>query len=185
VRASPRELTEAVEIEDRTYRRPDFPRHLEQQALDFIRIVWSDGFMDEDRFRERMHEVPDDTTHFVRVAGSLLVSHVQVIPITVDGRDRPVLLGGVSGVLTYPQFRGEGHGSAVLRKAAEHIGTTGIDLGMLFCDPDTAPFYEALGWRALARGRVVVLEDPDSDDLIMVLGDDALLPDVLQLEWSW
>jgi predicted acetyltransferase len=174
-----------VEIEERTYRRPDFPRHLEQQALDFMRIVWADGFMTEDRFRERMHEVPDDTTHLVRVAESLLVSHLQVIPIPVGGRDRRLLIGGVSGVLTYPQFRGEGHASALLRSAAAHIDASDMDLGMLFCGVDVAPFYEALGWRALERGRVGVQEDPDSHDLVMVLGDEALLPDVLELEWSW
>jgi hypothetical protein len=98
-----------MDIEERIYRRPDLPRLIEQQVLDFGRIVWWDGFMTEDRFRERMHEVPEATTHFVRSAGSLLVSHVQVIPIEVAGRDRRLTIGGVSSVLTYPQFRSAGH----------------------------------------------------------------------------
>src|SRR3954470_1246384 len=85
-----------VDIEEHTYLRPELPRLIEQQVLDFGRIVWSDGFMPEDRYRDRMHEVSDDTTHFVRSAGSLLVSHVQVIPIELDGRDRPLVIGGGS-----------------------------------------------------------------------------------------
>jgi predicted N-acetyltransferase YhbS len=174
-----------VEIEDHTYLRPDLPRLIEQQVFDFGRIAWSDGSLPEDRFRDRMHEVPDDTKHFVRSAGSLLVSHVQVIPIRLGGRQEQLLIGGVSSVMTYPAFRGEGHASALLRLSAEHIEATGMALGMLFCDHDTIPFYERLGWHAFERGRVDVREHPDGEDDVMVLGDDRLLPDQVTLEWSW
>src|SRR3954464_5210440 len=162
----------AVEIEEHAYLRPDLPRLIEQQVLDFGRIVWSDGFLAGGRFRDRRHEVPDDTQHLVRSAGSLLVSHVQVIPIELDGRDRRLRIGGVSSVMTYPSFRGEGHSSALLRRAAEHIEAKGLALGMLFCDPDTIPFYARLGWHRLEDRRVRVLEHPDDDDVVMVLGDD-------------
>jgi predicted acetyltransferase len=175
----------AMEIEEHVYRRADLPRLIEQQVLDFGRIVWCDGFMTEDRFRDRMHDVPEDTTHFVRSAGSLLVSHVQVIPIELEGRDRRLAIGGVSSVMTYPAFRKEGHSSALLRGAADHITASGMDLGMLFCDEDNVPFYEHLGWHVLERGRVIVREEPDSQDRVMVLGEDRLLPDQVTLEWSW
>jgi GNAT superfamily N-acetyltransferase len=174
-----------MEIEEHAYRRGELPRLLEQQVLDFGRIVWFDDDTGEDRFRERMHEVPDDTTHFLRAAGSVLVSHVQVIPIELDGRDRRLLIGGVSSVMTYPGFRGEGHSSALLRRAADHIGAASMELGMLFCDEHNVAFYERLGWHPLERGRVSVHEHPDSEDRVMVLGEDRLLPDDLTLEWSW
>ena len=175
-----------MEIEERVYRRPEFPRLLEQQVFDFGRIVWSDGLeSEEDRFRDRMHPVTDDTTHFVRAAGDLLVSHVQVIPIDLEGRDGPLRIGGVSSVLTYPAFRREGHSSALLRRAADHIEASGMALGVLFCDEDNVPFYERLGWHRLQHGRVIVREDPNSEDAVMVLGDDELRPDPLTLEWSW
>jgi predicted acetyltransferase len=174
-----------MEIDERTFQRGELPRLIEQQVLDFGRIIWFDGDTGEDRFRDRMYEVPEDTTHFVRTAGSLLVSHVQVIPIELDGRERRLPIGGVSSVMTYPQFRGEGHSSALLRQAAEHIRVRGMALGMLFCDEHNVGFYERLGWHALEHGRVTVREDPDSEDRVMVLGDDRLLPDVLTLEWSW
>src|SRR6186997_3014974 len=138
-----------MDIEEHVYRRPDLPRLIEQQVFDFGRIVWADGFRAEDRFRDRMHEVPDDTTHFVRAAGSLLVSHVQVIPIDVEGRQGRLVVGGVSSVMTYPNFRGEGHASALLRRAAEHIASSRMDIGMLFCDAENVPFYERLGWDVL------------------------------------
>jgi predicted N-acetyltransferase YhbS len=176
---------EGMDIDERSYRRPDLPRLIEQQVLDFGRIVWFDGSMTGDRFRGRMHEVPDETTHFVRSAGSILVSHVQVIPIELEGRDRGLRIGGVSSVLTYPEFRNEGHSTALLRRASDHIETSGMALGMLFCDEKNVSFYERLRWHALARDRVIVHENPDSEDRVMVLGDDALLPDTLTLGWSW
>src|SRR5262245_13624236 len=174
-----------VGIDEHTYTRPDLPRLIEQQVLDFGRLIWSDGFMPEDRFRDRMHEVPDDTTHFVRSAGSLLVSHVQVIPIHLEGRDGPLVIGGISSVMTYPPFRGEGHGSALLRRAAEHIDAKGLHVGMLCGDRETIPFYERLGWDALEHGRVAVQDDQHGDDDVMVLGDDGLLADRITREWSW
>jgi predicted acetyltransferase len=174
-----------MDIEEHVYRRPDLPRLIEQQVLDFGRIVWADGFRAEDRFRDRLHEVPDDTTHFVRAAGSLLVSHVQVIPIDVEGRHERLVVGGVSSVMTYPNFRGEGHAGALLRRAAEHIASTRMDVGMLFCDQTNVPFYERLGWETLDAGRVVVAGHADSEDRAMVLGGEHLLPDVVNLPWSW
>src|SRR4051794_41828857 len=128
-----------VDIEEHTYLRPELPRLIEQQVLDFGRIVWSDGFMPEDRYRDRMHEVSDDTTHFVRSAGSLLVSHVQVIPIELDGRDRPLVIGGGSSVMTYPPLRGGGHPSAPLPPAAPHNQAKGVGARLPFCDPAPTP----------------------------------------------
>src|SRR4051812_50133214 len=114
-----------VDIEEHTYLRPELPRLIEQQVLDFGRIVWSDGFMPEDRYRDRMHEVSDDTTHFVRSAGSLLVSHVQVIPIELDGRDRPLVIGGGFGRMFTPHFFSGGHGEAEQPRAALHNQSQG------------------------------------------------------------
>jgi predicted acetyltransferase len=178
-------MMKIVEIEEHAYRHSELPRLLEQQVLDFWRLVWADDSAGEHRFRERMHDVGDDSVHLVRSAGSLLVSHVQVIPIDLEGRDRRLQIGGISAVLTYPQFRGEGHASALLRRAAGHIDATGLELGMLFCDEENVPFYARLGWHAIERGRVVVRHDPDSEDRHMVLGDDRLIPDRLALDFSW
>jgi GNAT superfamily N-acetyltransferase len=171
-------------IEEQVYRHPELPAHLAQQVFDFTRIVWSDGFTEEDRLRQHLHDTPD-AVRFVRIAGDLLVSHVAVIPVSVPGRDGPVLIGGVSGVMTYPQFRGEGHATALMGRAAEHLERSAADLGMLFCSAANVPFYERLGWRPLERGRVLVGGSTPGDDVVMVIGGDAPLPDVLELEWSW
>jgi hypothetical protein len=86
-------------------------------------------------------------------------------------------------VLTFPQFRREGHASNLMRRAAQHIRQT-ADVGMLFCDAEDAPFYERLDWSALSRGRALVKgEIPDG--VLMILGDDLIVPDPIRLPWVW
>jgi GNAT superfamily N-acetyltransferase len=170
-------------IEDRTYEHDAFPRALEIQVLAFMRIVWADGFTKEERHRSRMWDIPPPV-HFVRVIGDLLVSHASFLPLEFDdGRGGRVRVAGVGAVMTYPQFRGEGHASAVMRRAAAHIAAT-ADVGVLFCDESNVPFYERLGWVSLAPGRVIVA-GAVRDDVVMALGDASVLPDPLRTDHAW
>lgn len=173
-------------IEDLTFARRDLPRELEIQVLAFMRIVWDDGFEGEERFRTRLWE-DDRAMHFVRADGDLLVSHAQVVVPLSTGDGGSLRIGGVGGVMTYPQFRGEGHGTAVMRRTTEHIlADPAFDLGMLFCAPEAVTFYERFGWSELPAGRVHVgPPDEPEDDLIMTVGDTTALPDILRLAWSW
>ena len=75
--------------------------------------------------------------HFVRADGDLLVSHAQIVVPDLERDGRRLRIAGVGGVMTYPQFRGEGHGTAVMRRTTDHILTDpSFDVGMLFCEPD-------------------------------------------------
>ena len=170
-------------IEERTYEHDAFPRELEIQVLAFMRIVWADAFTKEDRHHSRMWPVPPPV-HFVRAIGDLLVSHASFLPLEFDdGRGGRIRVAGVGAVMTYPQFRGEGHASAIMRRAAAHIAAT-ADVGVLFCDESNVPFYERLGWVRLAPGRVIV-GGAVPDDVVMVLGDPAVLPDPLRTDRHW
>jgi len=170
-------------IEDFVFPHEEFPRELEIQTLAFMRIVFHDAFdHGENRFRTRMWDDPAPL-HFVRASGDLLVSHVQVLPIDIPIDGRTLRIGGVGGVMTYPQFRGEGHASALMRRAAEHI-VEAADLGMLFCDQRNESFYEPLGWRLLPAGRVFD-EGKPAVDSVMTLGDAGPVPDPLRLDWTW
>ena len=177
-------MSAPVEVVETSFMRPDLPLHLEVQVLAFARIVWDDAFIGEDRFRDRMHDRPE-VMHFVRTVGVQLVSHVQVRPIPIqEGQGRSIRIGAVGGVMTYPQFRREGHASALMRKAEVHIRDGVFDLGMLFCDPENEPFYVALGWQALPPGGALVAGTVP-DGRIMTLGDASVLPPLLRLDEGW
>jgi GNAT superfamily N-acetyltransferase len=173
-------------IEDLTFARRDLPRELEIQVLAFMRIVWDDGFQGDERFRTRLWE-DDRAMHLVRADGDLLVSHAQVGVPDVSHDGRHLRIAGVGGVMTYPQFRGEGHGTAVMRRTTDRIlADASFDMGMLFCDPENVRFYERFGWSVLPSGRVLVgAPDEPEDDLIMTVGDTTGLPATLRLDWSW
>ena len=95
-----------------------------------------------------------------------------------------VRVGGISGVMTFPEFRHEGPGTAVMARAARHVRETRMDVGMLFCGAGVEPFYRGLGWRRLPPGRVLV-NDSVPTDLVMTLGDARAVPEPLRLDWSW
>ena len=172
-------------IRDEVYDRAELPRELEIQVLAFMRLTWGEAlFCGQDRFRDRLSEDDPPSTHFVRVAGNLLVSHAEVLEIDAARRDgRRLRIGGVAGVMTYPPFRRQGHASAVLRRIADHIRAN-ADIGLLFTDDEYEPFYRRLGWRRVNASSVLV-RGRQPDDLVMSLGDLAALPNVLRLELQW
>ena len=169
-------------IEDFVYQHAAFPRELDIQLWAFARLVWGENLRGDARFRSRSWDDPPPT-HFVRVAGDLLISHALVQPLRFQTNRGVLRVGGVTAVLTFPQFRGEGHASAVMRHAAEYIGQT-ADVGMLFSDVRNVPLYERLGWAALPRGRVLV-KDQAPDDAVMILGEASVAPDPFRLDSSW
>jgi hypothetical protein len=171
-------------IRDETFSRKDLPRELEIQVLAFMRLEWGNAlFRGEDRFRDRLWDYAD-AVHFVRTAANLLISHAEVLSVVAIGDDREINLAGVSGVMTYPPFRQQGHASAVMRRVGEHILASDAVAGLLFTDHDLETFYSRLGWHGVDRGRIVV-QSREPEDLVMSFGDEAGLPNVVQLDWQW
>jgi len=166
------------------YASGELPREIEVQILAFMRIVWADIYAYENRFRSRLWQSPG-AVHLVRSADDILVSHVKLQPITGRSAEGDVPIAGVGGVMTYPQFRGEGHATALLQRAAAYAEEDGFGTGMLFCSDDMVPFYGRLGWRALEPGRVVVAEDHNDDDIIMALSSGTPLPAEIRVDHPW
>jgi GNAT superfamily N-acetyltransferase len=175
-------MTTLPAIEDFVFPHDELPRELDIQLWTFVRLVWGENLLGDARFRTRSWDDPPPT-HFGRAAGELLISHALVLPLSFATDGRTLRVGGVGAVLTFPQFRREGHASSVMRRVGEHVHRT-ADVGMLFCDVRNVPFYERVGWIALPRGRVLI-DGEIRDDVVMVLGDGALVPDPLRLPWSW
>jgi len=175
-------MTTPPPIEEFVFPHADFPREFDIQLWAFFRLVWGENLSGDDRFRTHSWDEPTPT-HFVRAAGELLISHVLVFPLSIEGRRGELRVGCVGAVLTFPQFRREGHASKLMRRAEQHIRQT-ADVGVLFCDAGDAPFYERLDWSALPRGRTLV-EGQIPDGVLMLLGDDLIVPDPIRLPWMF
>jgi GNAT superfamily N-acetyltransferase len=97
-----------------------------------------------------LHWRPKDLHFLLHVLGET-VSHVGVLQheISVDGK--PVLVGGVGGVVTPPAWQKRGHARKLMQHTARFFETAQVDAGLLFCLRRRVPFYESQGWQLLQR----------------------------------
>jgi aminoglycoside 2'-N-acetyltransferase I len=72
----------------------------------------------------------------------------------IDGR--PVLVGGIGGAMTAPEFRKRGHARTALAAMRRHlIDDQNVDFSLLFCASDLYGFYGRFGWRLFADAPLV------------------------------
>ncbi len=134
-------------IEQRVYRVADLPPLLECQVRDFVRIVWPHSNVDDPAVPLGPRDY--DPVHLVIVDGDMLISHVQILTLTIEHAGITYRVNGVSGVLTYPNFRKEGFGRKVVAGTTEYIAANAVDFGMLFTSPDLEKFYNRNNWIAI------------------------------------
>jgi aminoglycoside 2'-N-acetyltransferase I len=88
-----------------------------------------------------------------------VIGHAGIYLRDAEFDARPVKIGGVGGVATRLDFRGQGIASEVMREAVREMRDEhGVDFGLLFCEPRYAPLYKRLGWRFF--GGEVFVEQP-------------------------
>jgi aminoglycoside 2'-N-acetyltransferase I len=92
--------------------------------------------------------VPKNDWHVVVKLEGVIVSQVGIVERcgTVDGK--PVKLGGVGGVATFPNMQRKGLASAAMHMAAGFMqDSLKVDFGLLVCARETEHFYRGLGWQ--------------------------------------
>src|SRR5215207_6469374 len=95
------------------YASNELPSGIEGQVASFIRLVWNGGGTGEDRFWS-MNDPSGNVEHFVIAERGVLVSYAVVGQRTITHLGSSYRLLGVGGVMTYPAFRHEGHGTRVV-----------------------------------------------------------------------
>lgn len=159
------------------YPASELPIEIGCQISGFVRLVWLSHLRGEDRFWTR-HDPTSNTQHFVVVERGVLISHAGVIQREIAHLGESYRLMGLSGVFTYPDFRGEGYGTQVVEAATQYIRASGVDIGMLFTGLDLDPFYLPIGWERLRR-EGIHFGDPaqpqfdDSHLMMLYLSDKA------------
>lgn len=99
------------------------------------------------RLRERVERRLD--LSFTARVGTLLVGSLWQTPIVI-GETPALFLGPVT---IEPPFRGRGIGEALIRRALEEGRARGYRLVLLVGD---APYYERLGFRAVAKRQITM-----------------------------
>ena len=147
------------------------PPHLKCQVLSFLRIMWPNGFLDENRLRDWISHEEDHSISMMLVERGVLISHTEVVWKYLDHAGETYKAYGLSGVFTYPAFRGKGHGKRIVDKGTSYIEASDADIGIFHCDLSLKQFYASSGWIPIETA--VTLEGPKDnpviDDEIMMM----------------
>lgn len=117
-----------------------------------------------ERFRRQIWEDSTFAVEQIRIAevDGKIVSHVWVAERPVFYRGQAILpMGGIGGVGTLPEYRGQGLATLLLDDAIAYMKRKGHAISMLFTGIN--PFYARLGWADFPewRFRLKVQHLPD------------------------
>ena len=153
------------------YTLDNLPTDYEWQIRDFVRIHWYDGFQYD--VNATLHPDFWHPAYFVIADQRALFSAATAVwkMVEIDGISYKTY--GLSGVLTYPTFRGKGYGRAVVDAATDYIKQqAGADMAILWTGENLFPFYEHCGWEH--PDKLKVMHGP-KDDPQLSYGEPMLL----------
>ena len=103
------------------YKTGELPTEIKWQVLSFIRAQWPEGFQGKNRLRDWITKEELHPVSFVRTENNLVVSYTEAVWKNLEHNGITYKTYGLTGVFTYPSFRKEGHGLAVVRAAKKYI----------------------------------------------------------------
>lgn len=124
----------------------NLPESLKWQALSFLRMEYPLGFTGRNRLRDWVTCEEDHPIYIMLVEKGILISHANIVWKFLAHAGVVYKAYGLTGVFTYPSFRGEGHGSRVVEAGTRSILQSDADVAMLFCDESLKRFYARHGW---------------------------------------
>jgi len=151
-------------IQELIYPSEQLPPHLKCQILSFLRMMWPMGFMGKNRLRDWISREEDHSISMMLVEEDILISHTQVVWKLLDHAGETYKVYGLSGVFTYPAFRGQGYGRQIVDKGTTYIDATDADIAMFHCDKSLKLFYENSGW--IPMETAVTYVGPQDDPVI-------------------
>jgi GNAT superfamily N-acetyltransferase len=123
----------------------ELPLHYYYQAQAFMRIVWGDL----DNY-DMDYGLQEEAQHVVVARGKTLISYAAVIWITLEFEGEHYRCYGLTGVMTYPHFRGRGYGGQVVAAATDIIRQDpAADMGLLWTAENNAGFYAKYSWEVM------------------------------------
>jgi len=157
-----------------TYSSQELPPELKCQILSFLRITWPEGFRGENQLRDWISPAEEHPVHCVLVEQGILISHTEVKWIYLDHAGETYKAYGLSGVFTYPAFRGQGYGAQIVQAGTDLIRQSDADVGVFWCDPRLDGFYARNGWLPMRTAVTLILHEdgswlPATEELLMML----------------
>jgi GNAT superfamily N-acetyltransferase len=129
----------------------EVPAGIKCQVLSFHRLQWWEDYTGENRLRDWIQPPELHPAHVAIVEDGVLISYAAVVWKLLEHAGAVYTTFGLSGVLTYPAFRGQGYGRRVVEAATEVIRASDADIGLFTCEPSLSHFYAASGWIPMER----------------------------------
>ena len=133
-------------IQELIYPDNEIPPQWKCQILCFLRMMWPKGFMGENRLRDWISTEDNHSISIMLVEQNILISHTEVVWKYLDHAGETYKAYGLSGVLTYPAFRGQGYGKRIVERGTAYIDASDADIAMFHCDKSLKEFYMRCGW---------------------------------------
>lgn len=125
----------------------ELPEKWHFQILSFLRIVWAEGFMNENLYRDWITKPSDNPVSIIYTHNDLLISHSQVVNREIVYQGINYVFYGLTGVFTFPTFRNLGYGKKVVLEGMKYIDQqSNKDILLLSCEQQNVGFYEKCGW---------------------------------------
>jgi len=160
-------------VELLTYTSAEFPESLRWQTVSFLRVQWPGGFTGENRLRDWVTTEADHPIHIALVEKGILISHTNVVWKFLEHEGVIYKAYGLTGVFTYPSFRGQGYGRQVIAAGTKYIQKSDTDIAMLYCDESLHNLYTNQGWTQMDSSTTYIgtKEQPElvDDEILMML----------------
>ena len=141
------------------------PQNFKTQILDFYRCLWPWGFRGPDQFRDWITGTADKPKHLVLSKGDILVGALTIVErsieigLCVKGYDFE-LVTGVTGVIIYPNFQGQGLGKIMVQEGLK-LCQEKSQITLFHCEESQKGFYEKCGMTSISN--LQVLEGPTTE----------------------
>ena len=132
-------------------------RKLKQEEVDYSISMSEFAFqfkLTEERRQKRKEEI-DPSNTIVATENEKIISKVTILPLETTIQEKTFSMGGVSGVVTWPEYRRSGLVKTLLKKSLEEMKENGQTISFLF--PFSIPFYRKYGWEIFADKKLVTL----------------------------
>ncbi|HET7093776.1 MAG TPA: GNAT family N-acetyltransferase [Thermomicrobiales bacterium] len=126
------------------------PATLRRQILAAHRREWPNAYVSDHDGRTWIQRPQFHPTHVVLIDDGRLIAYTGVVWKDLRHAGETYRTYGLSGVVTTPAFRRQGHGRRVVEAATRLIRASDADIGLFTCAPGLTTFYAASGWEWMA-----------------------------------
>jgi GNAT superfamily N-acetyltransferase len=153
------------------YTGDELPPALKCQILSFMRVIWWEGFAGENQLRDWISSPANHPAHIVLVEQGILIAHTEIVWKYLDHAGVTYKAYGLSGVFTYPAFRGRGYGRQIVEAGTAYITASDADIGIFHCDRHLETFYVGNRWTPIHEATTFVGSNGQwfkSDELLIM-----------------